>query len=98
MEVQTLPAAIDGTWAACLPAPALKSNIAVSVADWPTKLDADLAWDASTFGSEEAYTLLLTKEDVLEIRAAVKHFNCKLPLTHGPCGETGWICCESDYF
>jgi hypothetical protein len=75
MEVQTLPAAIDGTWAACLPAPALKSNIAVSVADWPTKLDADLAWDASTFGSEEAYTLLLTKEDVLEIRAAVKHFN-----------------------
>ncbi|EAQ84189.1 hypothetical protein CHGG_10593 [Chaetomium globosum CBS 148.51] len=43
--------------------------------EWPVKLEGDLAWGPASFASEDDYTLVLTEDEVLEVRSGLQHFN-----------------------
>ena len=46
---------------------------------WPKNLQSDLAWDASSFNSEDDYTLTLTQQDRAEIEIALNFFKSGRP-------------------
>jgi hypothetical protein len=47
----------------------------VNVHEWPKVLQSDLAWEFTNFESEKDYTLILTENDIQEIKYAIQHFN-----------------------
>ncbi|KAK0634456.1 hypothetical protein B0T17DRAFT_586269 [Bombardia bombarda] len=56
----------------------LKSNASPYVhrsSDWPTEVMGDISWDSTSFASDEDFTLVLSKDDVVEVRAGLQHFN-----------------------
>lgn len=52
---------------------------ATRIHEWPRELKKDLAWEPSSFQSEADYTLVLSNEEISEIRMALKYFNGMYP-------------------
>jgi hypothetical protein len=42
---------------------------------WPAAVEGDVAWGATSFQSEDNFTLTLTDGEVSEVRIALEHFN-----------------------
>jgi hypothetical protein len=75
MEFENRPVVDDGTWAACRQQMSKVSSSYVKTDSWPKALDAELAWESSTFVSRTDHTLALTEAEILEVQSALQYFN-----------------------
>ena len=48
--------------------------LAPSLKGWPQELAPHIAWDGSEFRHDEQYTYILSREEIEEIEAALRHF------------------------
>ncbi|KAK4223616.1 hypothetical protein QBC38DRAFT_44638 [Podospora fimiseda] len=43
--------------------------------EWPARVEGELVWDSNTFKSEDYFMITLNDDEVLEVKAALHHFN-----------------------
>lgn len=51
---------------------------ATDTSEWPAQVEGGLNWDGTTFTSESDYMVMLSEADVIEVKAALHHFNSSM--------------------
>ncbi|KAK3989621.1 hypothetical protein QBC44DRAFT_82598 [Cladorrhinum sp. PSN332] len=43
--------------------------------EWPARIEGELVWDSTTFNSGDDFLVILNDDEILEVKAALHHFN-----------------------